>query len=286
MESRKETSAADQPGKIMIEESKVRSNKRSALVEDSGKYLASPRSGGEPFTKRRASNQHETIPVAEVLIDRGRTKDCISSQHIMVGETSTDACDLPDPTSNVSPDEFLLQLVRAQYGVCLEVKPALSLSAFFSEVSEEQMASYTLQVVGAVRNNDLESLKKLQREGQPLNCFNRFGESLLHMACRRGFESILEYLLEQPDINLRIRDDTGRTPLHDACWNASPQLNICKWIIQRDPSLFLITDRRGCTAFQYARPQHWGIWRKFLFDNRECLEALTKPEMLSILVRK
>jgi hypothetical protein len=203
----------------------------------------------------------------------------------MVGENSTDVCHLPDPTSNVSPDEFLLQLVKAQCGVCLEVKPALSLDAFFSEVSEEQMVSYTVQVVGVVRNNDLESLKKLQEEGQALNCSNRFGESLLNLACRRGFESIVEYLLDQPDIDLRIRDDSGRTPLHDACWNPSPQLNICKWIIQRDPSLFLISDKRGCTPFQYARPQHWGIWRKFLFENRGCLEALTNSEILSRLVQ-
>jgi hypothetical protein len=192
--------------------------------------------------------------------------------------------ELPDVNDDVSPDDFLLKLVSAQYNVSVQAKPALSLENFFSDVSEEQIAAYNIQVVTTARNNDLDGLKKLHsEEGQRLDCCNRFGESLLNLACRRGFEDIVEYLLQQPDINVRISDDVGRTPLHDACWHPSPQLGICKWLIERDPSLFLISDKRGCTAFQYARPQHWGIWRQFLFDNRECLKALTEPEILNRL---
>jgi hypothetical protein len=193
--------------------------------------------------------------------------------------------ELPDVSDDVSPDDFLLKLVSVQYNVSLQAKPALSLENFFTAVSAEQMAAYSIQIVTTVRNNDLDGLKKLQSEGQRLDCSNRFGESLLNMACRRGFEDIVEYLLQQPDINVRISDDGGRTPLHDACWHPSPQLSICKWLIERDPSLFLISDKRGCTAFQYARPQHWLIWRKFLFENRLCLEALTKPEILNRLTK-
>jgi hypothetical protein len=193
---------------------------------------------------------------------------------------------LPDVNDDVSPDDFLLELVSAQYNVSLQAKPALSLDNFFSAVSEEQMAAYTIQIVTTARNNDLNGLKKLHSEGQRLDCSNRFGESLLNMACRRGFEDIVEYFLQQPDVNVRICDDGGRTPLHDACWHPSPQLGICKWLIERDPSLFLISDKRGCTAFQYARPQHWLIWRQFLFDNRECLKALTEPDILNRLLTK
>jgi hypothetical protein len=196
-----------------------------------------------------------------------------------------DLISLPDPNEPVNPDEFLLKLVKAQYKVSLNVKPALFLDDFFPVISEDQMAAYTIQVVNTVRNNDLPALKKLQSEGQRLDCCNRFGESLLNMACRRGFECIVEYLFEQPDINVRICDDGGRTPLHDACWHPSPQLAICKLILEKDPSLFLISDKRGCTPFQYARPEHWQIWRNFLFDNRECLEALTHPDIVSILTK-
>jgi hypothetical protein len=196
------------------------------------------------------------------------------------------AVSLPDPDEDVSPDEFLLKLVAAQYGFSFEAKPALSLDGFFVEVSEKQMAAYNNDVVSAVRNNELDHLKQLHADGQLMNCFNRFGESLLNIACRRGFQSIVRYLFDQPDISIRHRDDCGRTPLHDACWHPSPQLTICKWILETDPVLYFIKDRRGCTAFQFARPEHWPIWRQFLLDNRESLDGLTDPEIQSRLTTK
>ena len=111
--------------------------------------------------------------------------------------------------------------------------------------------------------------------------YNRFGESLLHMACRRGFEDIVDYLLDQEsETETRICDDNGRTVLHDACWNPSPQLKICKRILDRDPILFFICDNRGCSAFEYARPEHWEIWRNFLLDNKDSLKALKHEEVV------
>lgn len=189
--------------------------------------------------------------------------------------------DLPDPTEDkMSPDAFLNKLVYATCGLELEPKKAKSLENFFAKVTDEQVAAYTITVVSACRTNDLDALKKLHtEEGQTMNCFNRFGESLLTMACRRGFEDIVEYLLESADVDVRISDDSGRTVLHDACWNPTPQLKICQWIMERDPALFFIADNRGCTPFQYARPEHWGIWRRFLLENKDTLQSLTNEDV-------
>jgi hypothetical protein len=190
---------------------------------------------------------------------------------------------LPDPNEDISPDDFLVNLIDAMYGYKFEAKRTESLKGFFCKVSEEQMAAYNNDVVAAVRNNELDQLKRLHQNGQAMNCFNRFGESILNIACRRGFEDVVRYLLDQPDVSVRHSDDCGRTPLHDTCWHPSPQLTICKWILERDPALFFAMDRRGCTAFQYARPEHWPIWRKFLLDNRNSLKGLTDPDIRSIL---
>jgi ankyrin repeat protein len=207
--------------------------------------------------------------------EKSHTKHVIAREHEVA---------LLDPTEDIDPDKFLLKIVQAQSGLSLKVTPATSLDNFFLEVSEEQKAAYTMKVVDTVRRNDLAALQKLeQEEGQRIDCFNRFGESLLHMACRRGFEDIVKYLLDHQEIDVRIVDDNGRTPLHDACWHPSPQLAICKWIIERDPTLFLLTDNRGYTPFQYARPQHWSIWRTFLIDNCQALEGLAQADILSIL---
>mmetsp|Transcript_14749 Transcript_14749/g.26446 ORF Transcript_14749/g.26446 Transcript_14749/m.26446 type:complete len:317 (+) Transcript_14749:323-1273(+) len=187
-----------------------------------------------------------------------------------------DTTDLPDPKENISPEEYLKKLVKAMCGIEVEAKKARSLTDFFCKVSDDQIEAYTVTVVSAVRNNDLETLKKLHEEGQVLNCFNRFGESLLHMCCRRGFEDMVDYLLDHVDI--RVCDDNGRTVLHDACWNPSPQLKICGRIMEREPTLFFICDNRGCSPFQYARPEHYEIWKQFLFDNRDFLKALKNEE--------
>jgi len=192
---------------------------------------------------------------------------------------------LPDPNDDeMSPDVFLHKLVFATCGVELEPKKAKTLENFFAKVTGEQVASYTMAVVSACRANDLDALKKLHTEdGQTMNCFNRFGESLLTMACRRGFEDIVDYFLRLPEVDIRIADDSGRTVLHDACWNPIPQLNICLWILQREPSLFFITDNRGCTPFEYARPEHWGVWRQFLIDNKDHLLAMTTKDVVARL---
>jgi hypothetical protein len=195
---------------------------------------------------------------------------------------------LPDPTiPNVSPEKFLLQLIEAtcprftkSVGGEVVIRQAKSsqMKPFWTQVSDEQVAAYTTQVVTACRSNDLQALTALQESGHRLDCFNRFGESLLTMACRRGFEDIVKYLLEDDSVCtqtlLRSCDDSGRTVLHDACWNPTPQLNICRWIMEREPALWLVADNRGCSPFQYARPEHWDVWRHFLMDNRQHLQRL------------
>jgi GAF domain-containing protein len=191
---------------------------------------------------------------------------------------------LPDPkTKDVDPDEYLVQLVEALYGVTLKVKPALDLEDYFHGITETQMSAYSMQVVSVTRENDVNKLIAFyQANGrQSLDCFNRFGEGLLNMTCRRGFKDSVHFLLSEPvSLNVRVRDDYGRTPMHDACWNPEPQLDICTWICEQDPSLFLIADKRGYTPFQYARQSDWHVWRQFLYDRRDLLEGLARPEIV------
>merc|ERR1712228_84592 len=114
------------------------------------------------------------------------------------------------------------------------------------------------------------------------DCFNRFGEGLLNLTCRRGFSDSVAFLLsDRVNLNVRVRDDFGRTPLHDACWNPEPLIDICTKLMEKDPSLFLVTDKRGYTAFQYARKTDWPLWRKFLFDRRHLLAPIMSEEIKS-----
>lgn len=193
--------------------------------------------------------------------------------------------ELPTPeNSKVEPDEYLLQLVKALYGVDVKVRNGLELGEdYFKPITDAQQAAYTMDVLTPARDNDVKTLKNLVKEKGPqtVDCVNRFGESLLNLACRRGFTEVAEFLLsDEIDLDVRLKDDFGRTPLHDACWHPKPQLDICGWLIKRAPSLLLVTDKRGNTPFKYARAEDFPTWRQFLFDNRDSLHLLTEPTTL------
>lgn len=189
---------------------------------------------------------------------------------------------LPDhKTSGIDPDSYLIELVEALWGIKVKIQKASCLDDFFSAVTDQQMANYSINVVSLARDNKVAELREYyQGKGiEALDCYNRFGEGLLNLTCRRGFSEMTNFLLSEVGLSVRVRDDYGRTPLHDTCWNAEPQLDIAKWIVERDPSLFLVADRRGYSPFQYARKSDWAVWRKFLFDNRHCLQALANPDL-------
>lgn len=189
---------------------------------------------------------------------------------------------LPDPAIDVSPNVFLLDLLEALYGSKFEVKPAFQLNKYFTEITEERMAAYDVAAVTATRTNNLADLKQLYTDGKRMDCCNRFGESLLHMACRRGFVDIGIFLLSDADLTVRITDDCGRNPFHDICWNPKIEVKLALEILTRDPTLLLIGDKRGHTPFDYARRQDWRTWRDILLDNHHLLEPLRRPENRAI----
>jgi hypothetical protein len=198
-------------------------------------------------------------------------------------EKIVDLTTLPDPKVDCNPDDYLRQLVHSLYNIEPKVKKAIDLGDYFPEITDEQIAAYDILVVSACRENDVERLKALHTDkAMSVSCCNRFGESLLHMACRRGFREMGQFLLEEANVCVRIRDDCGRTPLHDVCWNPQPQVDMAEALIRRDPTLLLISDKRGHTPFQYSRPQHWPVWRQFVFDQREHLKGLLEEEQMKI----
>ena len=199
---------------------------------------------------------------------------------------------LPAPdAANDDPDDYLLMLLQAMFPqLKVQVKSSVDLNEYFPTPTEEQMSKYTTEVVTVVRLNDANAMNEYYKtHGRAsLDCCNRFGEGLLNMACRRGFTETVQYLLSpEIQLNVRVRDDGGRTPLHDACWYPEPQLEVCTRIIQQDPSLFLVADKRGYTPFQYARQNDWPVWRQFLYTNYQALYSFgTKPEVVNTFLCK
>jgi hypothetical protein len=144
----------------------------------------------------------------------------------------------------------------------------------FSKPTEAQLAGYDIHVVSAIRTSNLDKLKELHQAGKTMNACNQFGESLIHMACRRGDVNIVKFMLSCKDVKVNVRDDYGRTPLHDACWTSTPNFDVMELLLEViAPELLLAEDVRGHTPFCYARREHWAEWVEFLDKHKDMLEG-------------
>jgi hypothetical protein len=100
------------------------------------------------------------------------------------------------------------------------------------------------------------------------NPCNNYGESLVHMVCRRGDHKLLKIMLEA-GCSLQVTDDYGRTPLHDACWRAQPSFEVVKLILNADKNLLSLLDCRGASPLSYIKKENNDIWMDFLAANLE-----------------
>lgn len=158
--------------------------------------------------------------------------------------------------------------------------PSLSNLQFFHQYTSEESDSYDVEVTRAVRCLDLESLKILFYNGRTFQCSNRFGESLLHMACRRGSFDIVKFFLDC-GVSINCVDDMGRTPLHDALWNSAAKVDLVDLIVKESHDLLFMSDARGHTPFEYCRREHWSIWNNYLESRKEMICRPSRINSLS-----
>jgi len=178
---------------------------------------------------------------------------------------------LGNERSTIEPVLRLQEILKQVTGTSVPTHAALDLKDFFVDVTTEHITAYKNDVIVAVCEQDIDALREMHRNGRMLQCCNRFGESIIHMAFRRGAVKVVRFLLEEAGISFRVRDDYGRTPLHDAFWTVDPQADLVKMLITKCPDLLLISDKRGFVPLSYVRKEHWGIWCKFLEENSDIL---------------
>mmetsp|Transcript_4471 Transcript_4471/g.11533 ORF Transcript_4471/g.11533 Transcript_4471/m.11533 type:complete len:764 (-) Transcript_4471:353-2644(-) len=149
----------------------------------------------------------------------------------------------------------------------------------FLETTADRVEAYqNIELLAAVRRRDLVKLREIAAEhrsaGGTMDACNRFGESILHLACRKGSLDVVELLLEECGCSLLVRDDYGRTVLHDACWTVHPPWELLKLILKKAPLLWRVSDVRGHLALQYVPKSAWPQWSAFLSKNRGLLQRI------------
>jgi len=170
-------------------------------------------------------------------------------------------------TSSCSPHKTILDVLSSKGREAI-VRPSLNVTNFFVHHTQEQINAYDMEVIRAVRSQDIDQLRSMHKAGRTLQCANRFGESLIHMACRRGFTDVVRFLVDEANVSIKVRDDYGRTPLHDACWTCEPNEELVEFLMLQCPELLLMSDKRGNAPFEYVRTEHWARWVTFLSERR------------------
>jgi len=145
----------------------------------------------------------------------------------------------------------------------------------FLKISEDMIDAFTMDAITAVRKNDIDHLRKMHESGKSLQCCNKFGESLIHMACRRGQTDMVRFLIRDANVSLLVKDDFGRTPLHDALWTPAPRYDLVELIVNEIPELLCVPDVRGHSPLDYVRKSNWEDWVKFFERRSDLLRATT-----------
>jgi ankyrin repeat protein len=178
-----------------------------------------------------------------------------------------------------SPEETLFNTL-GESSVKVDIQSYSSLlDAFFHPPTAEEIDAYKHDVIMAIRTQDLDTLRQFHAAGRPLKCSNKFGESLLHMACRKGFLGVTKVLVQEAKVPLAVCDDYGRTPLHDACWAHTTNFELIDLILEECPDLLYIQDKRGSTPLSYLRRDKWTEWNTYL-SNKSA--DVLKPRVIPI----
>ncbi|KAL3778089.1 hypothetical protein ACHAWO_001755 [Cyclotella atomus] len=265
-------------GSSMDPTDRSRSSTSSIASTDIDQNMPIPSS---PVTKKRHIFPHE----AGAKISQNHSFSCSAlpallgsdlSEALLMGESSTTG----ELDLSVSPAHFIktvLQQSNARIAklcgdenIFAVASRNISQDSYFISLTEDQQLAYNNEKVGAVQNNDVDALRLMLHSGEIMQTSNRFGESLLHTACRRGFTDVVHFFLYEAGVCPRIRDDMGRTPMHDACWSScAPNHDLMRMLIETAPEMLLSKDGRGHTPFDYARREHWPNWVMFLNENRQ-----------------
>lgn len=197
--------------------------------------------------------------------------------HVSVGKARSANSDLSNPAKRraiaqsivIKPADYVRSAFKAN-GFDIEAVKADAMKSFL-EPTEEMLSSYTSELLATVRKNNMEKLRQLHSEKKLVNSSNKFGESLLHLSCRRSFTDMTKFLIYDVKADLNIRDDYFRTPLHDACWTPDPNFELVDLLIKEAPEHLVLEDKRGFTPFDYVRNDHWKLWLRFLWERRHQL---------------
>lgn len=188
--------------------------------------------------------------------------------------------------NSLTPSDYARTAFQANIGSTTDLESIVKdCESRFLPITTAMMEAYHTEILNAVRANDLVKAQVLYREGghfeRGCNACNRFGESILHIACRRGNLDMVKFLVEEVGLTITtIRDDYHRTPLHDAFWTSTASYETVDYLLKQPnvTELLLCKDKRGFTPLDYSRSEDRSKWLTFMWERRAELRPLANKK--------
>lgn len=177
-----------------------------------------------------------------------------------------------------SPDMTVQELQKQHTKTDIVTPSYNDLTDFFHAPTQAEIDAYQHDILAAVRSSKVDTLRGFHKQGRPMKCSNEFGESILHLACRKGLTEVAKFLVEEAGVPVQVCDDYGRNPLHDACWVHKPNFELMDLVLSKCPDLLYIKDRRGHTPLSFARRDQWKCWNDYV--SKKTPEFLAPKELL------
>ena len=201
------------------------------------------------------------------------TKQQPNMDHTKSMEVAYSAFMAANPNNPATPTDYVRTIIPEDY-----FSPDVNedSNCWTSPLAHHDTTSggYTLEVVNAIRSNDIGTLQRLYEAGHCFDVCNSNGEYLIHLACRRANPATVEFLLQVAGVQAAVRDRQGRTILHDVCWKSTPDVAMMSTVLRlAPPELLLARDCRGHTPFDFARKQHSQAWNDFLNRHSEFIQG-------------
>ncbi|CAB9519700.1 ANK [Seminavis robusta] len=159
---------------------------------------------------------------------------------------------------------------------------------YFIPVTPDRIKAYTKQATEAVRAQDISKLREiLDRDIEAgvgrhvMDACNAQGESVQHLAARRHSVELLKFLVQEAQVSLKVRDDCGKTTLHELCWAPRDHINpqyfeAVLFAVQQCPELLFCRDEKGYSPLYYVPKDAWELWAPFLKENKKFFRLQTE----------
>jgi Ankyrin repeats (3 copies) len=194
---------------------------------------------------------------------QGPVQGVVTMGHVRRMDSEEDAVEEEVDDSILKPDDYLATLI----GGPSQLFAYDSLEGFFLPVKPEYVQAWTIELTRVIRDQDLDALKSMHRQGMRLQACSQFGESVVHLTVRRGTPEMLRFLLQDASVCMRVCCDYGRTPLHDAAWSLASttgSFEKMELLLGESPMQLYITDKRGFTPLSYVPRNRWKECNAFL----------------------